>query len=216
VTFAIVARCERTGQLGAACTTSDLAIGARVPWARAGVGAAVTQHRTDPRLGPRLLELLASGCDAAGALAGTVASTSHARWRQLAVIGRAGPPSAWSGALVEPGGAAEIVNDDHAVVGNVLVGPAVGHAVSAGFWRSPGELAERLVAALEAGAAAGGERYPLRSAALLVVADQPFPLVDLRVDAHADPVAELRRLWGLYRPQVNDFVCRALDPEVLP
>src|SRR5882672_3537988 len=173
-------RCERTGQLGAACTTSDLAIGARVPWARAGVGAVVTQHRTDPRLGPRLLELLASGCDAAGALAGTVASTSHARWRQLAVIGRAGPPSAWSGALVEPGGAAEIVNDDHAVVGNVLVGPAVGDAVSAGFCRSPGELAERLVAALEAGAAAGGERYPLRSAALLVVADQPFPLVDLR------------------------------------
>jgi uncharacterized Ntn-hydrolase superfamily protein len=180
------------------------------------VGAAVTQHRTDPRLGPRLLELLASGCDAAGAVAGAVASTPHALWRQLAVIGRAGPPAAYSGALVEPGAAAEIVNDDHAVVGNVLAVPAVGDAVSAGFARSPGELAERLVAALEAGVAAGGERYPLCSAALLVVADQPFPLVDLRVDAHADPVAELRRLWDRYRPHVEDFVTRALDPEALP
>jgi len=214
MTFSIVARCGRTGQLGAACTTSDVAIGARVPWARAGIGAAVTQHRTDPRLGPRLLSLLASGADAAGAVAGAVASTPHAQWRQLAVIAPEGPPSAWSGELVDKRHAAEIAGTDHAVVGNLLAGPGVGAAVSAAFEAGDpaAGLAERLVAALEAGLAAGGERRALRSAALLVVAGQPFPLVDLRADEHAEPVAELRRLWDLYRPLTAEFVTRALDP----
>jgi uncharacterized Ntn-hydrolase superfamily protein len=229
VTFSIVAR--QSGQFGVAAATSDVAIGARVPWARAGTGAAITQHRTDPRLGPRMLALLASGCDAADAVAATVASTPHADWRQLAVIGPDGPPAAWSGELVDKSRASQILGADHAVVGNVLAGPEVGVAISAAFESSSSEsgtsesgtsesgaaaLAERLVAALEAGLAAGGERYPLRSAALLVVADQSFPLVDLRVDEHPGPVAELRRLWDLYKPLTADFVLRALDPGAAP
>lgn len=214
MTFSLVARCERTGSLGVACATADIAIGGRAPFARAGVGAALTQHRTDPRLGPRLLGLLRSGATAAEAVAGAAASTDAARWRQLAVIGTQGPAAAWSGSLVDRASAFERADLDHAVVGNVLAGPEVGPAISSAFAAAATEeLAERLVRALEAGLAAGGERDPLRSAAILVVRGEPFPLVDLRVDEHAVPLGELRRLWDLYRPRVEEFERRALAPD---
>ena len=92
MTFSLVARCPRTGQLGAAVATADIAVGARVPHAGAGVGAVLTQHRTDPRLGPRGLELLRSGCDALATVAALVASTASADWRQLAAVDAAGAP----------------------------------------------------------------------------------------------------------------------------
>ena len=87
MTYSVVARCERTGQLGVATATSDVAVGARVPWLRTGVGAVVTQHRTDPRLGPRMLDLMARGATAAEAVDGVRHSSVHADWRQLAAIG---------------------------------------------------------------------------------------------------------------------------------
>ena len=214
MTFSIVARCTRTGQLGVAATTSDIVIGSRVPWARAGVGAVVTQHRTDPRLGPRMLALLELGADAAEAVRGAAASTAHARWRQLAAIGASGRPAAWSGDLVDPAGMCEVIGADHAVVGNVLANAEVGPAASAAFAAAPDtDLGGRLVAALEAGLTAGGEHGPLRSAALLVAADQPFPLLDLRVDDHPEPLAELRRLLDLYRPAASEYMRRALHPD---
>jgi uncharacterized Ntn-hydrolase superfamily protein len=214
VTYSIVARCARTGQLGAAGTTSDIGLGARVPWLAAGVGAVVTQHRTDPRLGPRMLASLAAGADAATAITDAVSTTPYAHWRQLAAIGADGPPAAYSGELVDPLHAAHLLGADHAVVGNGLAGPHVGAAIATAFGADPDlPLAERLVRALEAGLAAGGERWPLRSAYLTVVDREVFPLVGLRVDEHDAPVDELRRIWTVYRPWVNEFVVRALDPD---
>jgi uncharacterized Ntn-hydrolase superfamily protein len=214
MTYSIVARCGRTGQLGAASVTSDIAVGARVPWAAAGVGAVVTQHRTDPRLGPRMLGLLRLGATAGEAVTGAMASTGHAAWRQLAAIGTAGPGAVRTGDKVAPDGVAEVIAADHAVAGNILASPEVGRAASTAFAADPAaDLSLRLIAALDAGLAAGGEPDPLRSAALIVVAGQPFPLIDLRVDEHAEPLAELRRLHALYHPAIGEYVRRALSPD---
>ncbi len=216
MTFSLLGRCARTGQLGAATATADIAVGARVPHARAGVGAVLTQHRTDPRLGPRGLDLLASGCDAAEAVAALAKSTAAVEWRQLAAIDTGGGTAAFSGARVEEPFAEEHGHDCIAL-GNVLVSKGVGSAMVAAFQDAPGDqLAERLVSALEAGLAAGGERSPVRSAAVLVAGDQPFALVDLRVDDAAEPVAALRGLWEAYRPRMDEFVDRALDPDSVP
>lgn len=213
VTFSLVGRCTVTGQLGACTATSDIAVGSRVPHARANVGAILTQHRTDPVLGPRGLDLLQSGCEADAAISALVASTRHYAWRQLAAVDSKGRTAAFSGSLVHPL-CAEVFGDGCVAVGNMLVSEHVGSAMTTTFEESADEpLAERLLRALEAGEAAGGERSPVRSAALLVVGDELFPLVDLRVDLSDRVLAELRRTWAAYRPLVGEFVVRALDPD---
>jgi uncharacterized Ntn-hydrolase superfamily protein len=213
VTFSVAGRCARTGQLGAATATSDIAVGSRVPHARANVGAVLTQHRTDPVLGPRGLDLLQSGCEADSAIRALVASTGHHAWRQLAVVDSRGRTAAFSGSRVQPRSAEEF-GDGCVVLGNMLANEHVGPAMRKAFEDSQDEpLAERLVRALEAGEAAGGEPLPLRSAALLVAGDQLFPLVDLRVDLSEQALSELRRTWDAYRPLVGEFLIRALDPD---
>lgn len=214
MTYSIIARCEKTGRLGVASTTSDVAVGARVPWIRAGVGAVVTQHRTDPRLGPRMLDLLATGADAEGAVNGAIASTPHAQWRQLAAIAPADEPYVWTGANVDANAVSVAVGADHAVVGNILANQGVAEAASAAFTASADKpFEERLLIALEAGDQAGGEVDELRSAVLTTVADQPFAYVDLRVDDSSNTLAELRRLLGLYLPAAGEYVSRALNPD---
>lgn len=213
MTFALLGRDPDHGQLGVAVTTSDLAVGARVPFARAGVGVAVTQHRTDPRLGPRMLDLLASGCTPQEAADGAAASTVHREWRQLGVLGADGRWGAVSGPRIWPV-AAVLPADDALVLGNMLVDEGVAPAMAARFAQTADRpLAERLVAGLQAGLDAGGETGTLRSAALLVVEREPFPLVDLRVDDAPDPLTELARLWRAYAPWTRDFVRRAIDPD---
>ena len=213
MTFSVAGRCPRTGQLGAATTTSDIAVGGRVPHAKANVGAVLTQHRTDPLLGPRGLDLLQSGCEADSAIRALVTSTGHHAWRQLAVVDSHGRTAAFSGSRVQPHTAEEF-GDGCVALGNMLANEHVGPAMTKAFEGSEDEpLAERLVLALEAGEAAGGERLPLRSAALLVVGDQLFPLVDLRVDLSDQALSELRRTWIAYRPLVGEFLIRAIDPD---
>lgn len=214
MTYSIIARCSRTGQLGLAVSTSDVAVGARVPGIRSGLGAVVTQHRTDPRLAPRMLDLMERGATAKEAVAGACASTPDASWRQLAAIGMTGEPAAWTGDNVAPEGVSVVLGEHHAVVGNILAGPQVGTAASAAFESDPSApLGARLMRALEAGLDAGGEPDPLRSAYLCVYGDQTFALADLRVDDHEQPVAELRRLWELYSPAIGEYVRRALTPD---
>jgi uncharacterized Ntn-hydrolase superfamily protein len=212
VTFAIVARCARTGQVGVGVATSDIAVGSRVPHAVSGVGAIATQHRTDPRLGPRGLALLRSGCDAAAAVQALVVSTPQRAWRQLAVVDARGGAATFSGDRVQPI-FTDLRGDGCAAIGNMLASDQVGPAVLAAAGDDSEPLAERLVRAIEAGSAAGGEVAPLRSAAVLVAGEQPFPLVDLRVDLDHQPVARLRVVWDAYRPRVEEFVLRALDPD---
>ncbi len=215
MTFSLAGRCARTGMLGAVIATSSPAVGGRCVFARAGLGVVLTQHRTDPRLGPLGLELLAAGCSAASAVAALAAGTPHAGWRQLAVLDAAGTAAHFSGGLIRSkhAGAASA---DCVAVGNILRSADVPAAMTSAF--SAGAalgMPERLLAALEAGDAAGGEERPLRSAALLVVDRQAFPYVDLRVDAAATPLAALRALWNEYAPDADEYVVRALDPDSL-
>jgi uncharacterized Ntn-hydrolase superfamily protein len=213
MTFSLVGRCPRTGQIGAAVTTSSIAVGARCTFCAAGIGAVLTQHRTDPRLGPRGLALLRSGCSAQETLDALVASTPHAQWRQLAVLDAAGNTAAYSGTRVRPQMSAAPAQDACAI-GNILASALVPPAMLRGFQSDPSApLAERLLHALEEGLAAGGEPIPVRSAHLQVVEHESFPLIDLRVDWHDTPIAELRTLWQLYAPQSNDYLLRALEPD---
>jgi uncharacterized Ntn-hydrolase superfamily protein len=213
MTFSLIGRCARTGEIGCAVSTSNIAVGTRVPFARAHVGAVLTQHRTDPRLGPRGLELLASGCSAEETLAALIASTPHIDWRQLAVMDRSGRTAAHAGAHVKPHMGA-VHSRDCVAVGNILANDRVLPAIAEGFAAAPtAPLAARLIGALAAGLEAGGEHGPVRSAAVYVVAEQSFPLVDLRVDAADQPIAALAALWQEYVPWVDEFVIRAVDPD---
>ena len=213
MTFSLIGRCTRTGQIGAAVTTSSIAVGARCAFCAAGVGAVLTQHRTDPRLGPRGLELLRSGCTAQQTLDALVASTQFAHWRQLAVMDVAGNTAAFSGSRTKPEMSAAPAQDVCAI-GNILSNARVPAAMLHGFQADPTmPLAERLLHALDEGLAAGGENGPVRSACLMVVERESFPLVDLRVDWHDEPIGELRALWNRYAPQTNDYLLRAVNPD---
>src|SRR5215831_15982065 len=211
--FSLVGMCRRTGMFGAAVTTSSMGVGSRCPYARAGVGAVLTQHRTDPRLGPRGIDLLRSGCSARQTVDALVASSQHARWRQIAVLDGTGDTAAYSGARTRPE-MSEAAAQDACAIGNILANVRVPAAMLLAFQADPAApLAERLLHALEEGLAAGGEIGPVHSAHLLVVERESFPLVDLRVDWHDQPVAELRALWQRYAPQSAEFVLRVLDPD---
>src|SRR5258707_14954355 len=163
MTFSIAGRCARTGMFGIAITTSSMAVGSRCSFARAGIGAVLTQHRTDPRLGPLGLDLLAQGKSAAETIAALVASTPHHGWRQLAIVDAKGGTGHYSGdriASIHAGA----TGDGVVAVGNLLTNPGVPSAMVRDFERDAGRpLAERLAAALAAGLAAGGETFTLVS-----------------------------------------------------
>jgi uncharacterized Ntn-hydrolase superfamily protein len=216
MTFSLVGMCRRTGMIGAAVTTSSLGVGSRCPFARAGVGAILTQHRTDPQLGPRGLELLAAGQSAAQVIQSLATDNPTIGWRQLAVLDRRGDTAYYHGDRIQSIRAAA-QGDAVCAIGNIIRHAGIPQAMVEAFGRHPEEhLAERLLQALEAGLAAGGELKQVKSAALLVVHAQPFALVDLRVDLNPQPLVELRFLWELYRPQAELYVRRAIDPNSVP
>ena len=216
MTFSVVGMCRQTGMFGAAVTTSSIGVGSRCPFAQAGVGAVLTQHRTDPRLGPRGLELLATGHSASQVIATLVQEHPTIGWRQLAIIDPQGETAYYHGDRISSIHAAAQGNAVCAI-GNILRSEAVPQAMVEAFSQEPeAHLAERLLRALEAGLEAGGELKQVKSAALLVVHEQPFPLVDLRIELDPQPLAELRFLWELYRPQLELYVRRAIDPDSVP
>ena len=213
MTFSLAGRCARTGMLGAVVTTSSIAVGARCPFAAAGAGAVLTQHMTDPRLGPRGLDLLRHGLPAEAVVAALVASTLRSDWRQLAVIDAAGRTAAFTGGSCRPE-RAEAHGRDCVALGNIVRAQGVPAAMVAAFEAAPeAPLADRLLAALKAGDEAGGEFKPLVSTALVVADRESFPYVDLRVDADPDPIAALARLWQDYAPMADLYVARAVDPD---
>ena len=213
MTFSLAGRCARTGMLGGVIATSSPAVGSRCLHARAGAGVVLTQNRTDPRLGPRGLALLGEGCGPAATVAALVASTPDAGWRQLAVLDRSGEAAHFSGDRIRSTKGAA-TGQGCVAAGNILRDAGVPAAMAAVFDAHEGsDLPERLLLALEAGDAAGGELRPLRSAALLVVRGEAFAYVDLRVDAADNPIAALRALWREYAPEADEYVMRALDPD---
>jgi len=216
VTFSIVARTADARMFGVAIASSSPAVAARCAHARAGAGAVATQNITDPALGPAVLERLARGAGAGGALEAALSATAFGAYRQLLVVGAAGPPAVHSGrhALGLVGAA---VGAHAAAAGNLLAHPEVPAAMLAAFEAAHGHFGARLLEALRAGAARGGEAGPIHSAGLLVVREVTWPIVDLRVDwTTRDPVAELALIWELYAPQIDDYVRRAVDPSQAP
>ena len=213
MTFSMVGRCARTGMLGAIVTTSSIAVGSRCAFADAGVGAALTQHTTDPRLGPLMLDQLRHGYTTQEAIGAAVGGTPRSDWRQLAVIDNQGRTASYSGASVKPE-RAEVHGRDCVALANIVRSETVPAAMVKAFEADPkAPLASRLIDALEAGDAAGGEFKPLMSAGLIVAHREVFPYVDLRVDSDPDPIKTLGRLWHEYEPVAELFVARAVHPD---
>lgn len=216
MTFSIAGRCARTGMLGAVVTTSSMAVGGRCAYARPGVGAVLTQHRTDPRLGPAILEGLQRGESPDAVLRALEAADLNLKWRQLAAIAADGTAAFFNGSKITSIAKGR-VGRDCVAVGNILRTVDVVDAMVESFEANAAEtLAERLVRAIEAGLAAGGELKQVKSAGLLVVHRESFPYVDLRVDLSTQPLTELRFLWELYRPEAETYVVRAVDPDKAP
>ncbi|MCX7362420.1 MAG: DUF1028 domain-containing protein [Alphaproteobacteria bacterium] len=216
MTFSIAGRCTRTGMLGAVVTTSSMAVGSRCTWAEPGVGAVLTQHRTDPRLGPMILERLKGGSSPDAILADLEKADPNLRWRQLAVMAADGTAAFFNGAKILSVTKGRI-GHNCVGVGNILRTTDVVDAMVETFEANEAQsLPERLMRAIEAGQAAGGELKQLKSAGLLVVHKESFPFVDLRVDLNSQPLVEMRFLWELYEPSADNYVVRAVDPDKAP
>jgi len=216
MTFSLAGRCERTGKLGVVIASSSPAVAARCAHARAGIGAACTQNITDPRLGPALLGHLDRGLTARTAMTRLVREAGNIDFRQLTVIDANGDSAVHSGANVL-GTHASAQGIDAVAAGNLLADERVPadmvHAFENG---SAAELGDRLIAALQAGLAAGGESGPVHSAGLLIAGEVEWAETDLRVDWSDDPIGQLASLWRLWRPQAADYVRRALNPSEAP
>jgi len=216
MTYSIAAKCPRTGMFGVAVTTSSIAVGSRCAFVRAGVGALLTQHRTDPRLGPRGLDLLAQGLSASGTIEALTRDVPTIGWRQLLVVDTQGETAWFHGERIKS------VHSAHAGVhcvaaGNIIRNAGVTKAMVEACDADPSlALPERLLRAMEAGHAAGGELKQVKSAALLVAHKESFPYVDLRVDYDPRPLDQLRWLWEIYEPSAGIYVARAVDPDSVP
>ncbi len=203
-TFSIVARDPGNGDLGVAVQSKFIAVGAVVPWARAGVGAIATQSYANTTYGPRGLALLAEGLSAAETVARLTRDDEERGLRQVGVVSAAGDAAAFTGDECYEW-AGHVVGDGYCCQGNILVDAETVRAMATAFESASGDLAGRLVAALAAGQAAGGDRRGQQSAALLVVREgggyggYNDRLVDLRVDDHPRPIEELARLLDLYK-----------------
>ena len=216
MTFSLVGRCARTGMLGLVVASSSPAVAARCAWARSRVGAVATQNLTDPSLAPQVLDLMELGRSATGALSEVIARAPFTEYRQLAVIDAAGRTAPYSGARTL-GRHSSRGGTDCLAAGNLLADVKVTAAMVQAFEQHrQNYLAHRLLDALRAGAAAGGEEGPVHSCGLLVVDQVTWPVTDLRVDWHDDPIHELARLWAVWRPQEAAYVQRALDPTAAP
>jgi len=216
MTISIAAYCPESGQLGIAISSSSIAVGARCPWLQAGVGAVSSQNITLPALGQKVLAHLQDGLTPDQALKAALSEDKFSAYRQVTVINMSGETACFSG--TETLGTHNMVKSQSCVAaGNMLANSDVIEAMTQSFEASNGELTSRLITALAAGIAAGGEAGPVHSAAVKVVDDYTWPVVDLRVDwAEEDPVGELLKLWQDYEPQMQAYVTRALDPRQAP
>ena len=215
MTFSIIARCNKTGQFGGAISSSSPAVAARCIQAKAGVGVATSQNITDPYLANILLDMTKYDLAPEDSIAELVKNTDFIEYRQLSVINSDEQPAAFSGKYTL--GVHSQCIGEHAVgAGNLLENEDVPKAMVNAFAESAGSLAERLMVALKAGLAQGGEAGPVHSAGLLVVDKIEWPVINLRVDWSDTPIEDLYQLWKVYEPQVEDYIVRALNPTDSP
>jgi len=216
MTFSIVGRCDATGQFGIAVASSSPAVAARCAHARAGVGAVASQNVTDPRLGPHTLDAMANGLTADAAINSVIAAASHTAYRQLLAVDNAGQTAIFSGSNTL-GINAECQSQNAAAAGNLLANTTIPASMVAAFNQTSGHLGDRLIAAMCAGLDAGGEAGKVHSAGLLIVERQDWPLAELRCDWTEDcPITAISTAWDVYRPQMDDYVARALNPDTAP
>lgn len=215
MTFSIAARCPETGQFGVAISSSSPCVASRCAFTRAGIGAALSQNITDPRLGPMMLEAMALGRSTQEAVAGAVAGTEHSDWRQLILVGNEGAPVIHTGSQAL-GICGQHIGQDCASAGNLLASEGVPKAMVEAFEASEGALAGRLLIALVAAIDAGGEAGPVHSMGIQVADKVAWPVVDLRVDWSDTPLEDMQQLWEVYQPQQDAYVTRALNPAESP
>jgi uncharacterized Ntn-hydrolase superfamily protein len=200
-TYSIVARDPDSGELGAAVQSHWFSVGSLCPWARPGIGAVATQSVVEPAHGPHALDRLERGEDASAALAGVLGEDALARVRQVGVVDAGGNVAVHTGSDCIPE-AGHATGAHWSCQANMMARATVPDAMSAAFASATGDLAARLMAALEGAEAEGGDVRGRQSAALLVVpaaGERWQARIDLRVEDHADPLGELRRLLGLQR-----------------
>lgn len=205
MTWSILARDEQ-GRFGAAIASRFFAVGALCLHTRRGVGALSTQALMNPTYGPRGMDLLAQGKSPPDVIAALTGPDAGRDQRQLHVLPAAGRGAAWTGSsCVDWHG--HCIDDGFSVAGNMLAGPQVIEATARAFMNTRGQdLAERLLAALAAGEAAGGDRRGKQAAALRIHADEDWPQLDLRVDDHEEPVRELQRLYAKSLERYQPFM----------
>ena len=216
MTFSLVARCAETGMFGMAISSSSPAVAARCAYARSGVGAVASQNITDPSLGPKTLDKIAAGLSASSAVRDVISETEHKDYRQLLAIDVTGQTAIHSGGKVL-GKWGEAQGRDVAAGGNLLKTAQVPAAIVAGFEDATGHLGDRLLTAMQAGLEAGGEEGPVHSAGLIIVDKVSWPVAELRCDWTENcPITEISKAWEIYKPQLDDYVRRALNPSDAP
>lgn len=199
MTWSIVAHDPETGSFAVAVTTCAFAVGASCPFVRAGVGAVSTQSMTNRYLGPAVLDGMARGLSPAAAIEGALAGDEGRGLRQIHAVDRHGRSAAFTGQHCVTW-CGDLTSAHVSFAGNMLAGAGVLSDTYAAFVANADlTLPERLLAGLDAGEAAGGDRRGRQSAALVLVTTEDFPDISLRVDDHAQPLTELRRLYSIWR-----------------
>jgi uncharacterized Ntn-hydrolase superfamily protein len=205
-TFSIAARCERTGMLGVAVSTAVPGVGGICPFIAPNCGAVSTQSWVNPYLGIDGIALLSKGMSAQAALVKLMSDDPGRDVRQAGVVDKTGESAAYTGKNCVPW-AGHVTGTNFAVQGNMLVGSSTVESMAAAFERAKDlDLPERLIVVLEAGQSAGGDKRGRQSAAVKVYWKEDFPYLDLRVDEHRHPVAELRRIFEVARHQLLPFI----------
>lgn len=216
MTFSLVARCADTGMFGLAISSSSPAVAARCSYARADVGAVASQNVTDPSLGPQTLDLMQQGLSAPEAISEIIKRTSFIEYRQVLAVDKQGRTAIHSGPN-SLGIWAQAQAENVASGGNLLENDTIPQAIVDGFLSESGHIGDRLIAAMRAGLAAGGEAGSVHSAGMKIVDKVSWPVADLRCDwTERCPIENIATAWDVYKPQLEAYVQRALDPREAP
>jgi uncharacterized Ntn-hydrolase superfamily protein len=201
---------------GVAIASSSPAVAARCSYTRAGVGAVASQNITDPTLGPFALDLMQGGMSANEAIAGVRDQGRFVEYRQVLAVDKEGNTAIHSGPH-SLGIWTQAQGDNVASGGNLLANDTIPAAIVAGFEAANGHIGDRLIAAMRAGLDAGGEAGPIHSAGMQICDKVNWPSADLRCDWTEDcPIAAIATAWDIYKPQLEAYVQRALDPREAP
>ena len=216
MTFSLVARCAKTGMFGIAISSSSPAVAARCSFARAKVGAVASQNVTDPTLGPLTLDLMQKGLSAEQAIQQIQSIGKFIEYRQVLAIDKTGMTSIHSGPN-SLGIWTQAEGKDVAAGGNLLSNESIPQSIVDAFMSSEGHIGDRLIAAMRSGLKAGGEAGPVHSAGMKIVDKMSWPIADLRCDWTTNcPIEEVATAWDVYKPQLDAYVQRAIDPREAP